>query len=112
MSTTPHDLISALSGADMLEIDDLHAWQFRLNAEQLAQHQAGNPPASDTPLLSIECMDGRALRKWHFSLTQVIAARFDGEADAWRISGTTDTHLIKCFAAISGDNSDLSDDAE
>ena len=37
MSTTPHDLISALSNADMLEIDDLHAWQFSLDAEQLAQ---------------------------------------------------------------------------
>ena len=111
MSTTPHDLISALSNADMLEIDDLHAWQFSLNAEQLAQHQAGNPPANDAPLLSIECMDGRALRKWHFSLAQVIAARFDGEADAWSISGAADTHLIKCFAAVSGDNSDLPDDA-
>jgi hypothetical protein len=111
MSSTPHDLISALSGADMLEIDELHAWQFSLNAEQLAQHQAGSPPTGDAPLLSIECMDGRALRKWHFSLAQVIAARFDGEADAWSISGTAGTHLIKCFAAVSGDNSDLPDDA-
>ena len=32
MNSTPHDLISALSNADMLEIDDLHAWQFSLNA--------------------------------------------------------------------------------
>lgn len=111
MSNTPHDLISALSHADMLEIDDLHAWQFSLNAEQLAQHQAGNPPSDDAALLSIECMDGRALRKWHFSLAQVIAARFDGEADAWSISGTAGPHLIKCFAAVSGDNSDQPDDA-
>lgn len=111
MNSTPHDLISALSGADMLEIDELHAWQFSLNAEQLAQHQAGNPPAGDAPLLSIECMDGRALRKWHFSLAQVVAARFDGEADAWNINGTAGPHLIKCFAAVSGDNSDLPDDA-
>ncbi|MCZ4322062.1 DUF5629 family protein [Pseudomonas anguilliseptica] len=111
MSTTPHDLISALSHADMLEIDDLHAWQFNLNTEQLAQHQTGTPPADDAPLLSIECMDGRALRKWHFSLAQVMAARFDGEADAWNISGTAGNHLIKCFAAVSGDNSDLPDDA-
>jgi len=111
MSTTPHDLISALSGADMLEIDDLHAWQFHLDADQLARHQAGNPPTSDAALLSIECMDGRALRKWHFSLGQVIAARFDGEADAWRISDVAGPHLIKCFAAVSGDNSDLPDSA-
>jgi hypothetical protein len=111
MNTTPHDLISALSHADMLEIDNLHAWQFHLDAEQLAQHQAGNPPTSDAPLLSIECMDGRALRKWHFSLAQIVAARFDGEADAWKISGAASTHLIKCFAAVSGDNSDLPDDA-
>lgn len=112
MSTTPHDLISALSNADMLEIDGLHAWQFQLNAEQLAQHQAGNQPTdTDTALLSIECMDGRALRKWHFSLAQVIAARFDGEADAWSINGNTGPHLIKCFAATSGDNQDQPDDA-
>ena len=112
MSTTPHDLISALSGADMLEIDELHAWQFSLNDDQVAQHHAGTTPTDDAPLLSIECMDGRALRKWHFNLAQVIAARFDGEADAWRISGTAGVHLIKCFAAVSGDNSDLPDDAE
>lgn len=111
MSTTAHDLITALSQADMLEIDDLHAWQFSLNAEQLAQHQAGSPPAGDAPLLSIECMDGRALRKWHFSLSQVMAARFDGEADAWVIDGTSSPHRIKCFAATSGDNNDQSDDA-
>lgn len=112
MSTAPHDLISALSHADMLEIDDLHAWQFQLKPEQLAQHHAGNGvSATDQPLLSIECMDGRALRTWHFSLAQVIAARFDGEADAWRISTEAGTHVIKCFAAISGDNSDLADDA-
>jgi hypothetical protein len=111
MSSTPHDLISALSHADMLEIDNLHAWQFHLDAAQLARHQAGNPPTDDAPLLSIECMDGRALRKWHFSLAQVIAARFDGEADAWAISGTAGPHLIKCFAAVSGDNHDLPDDA-
>jgi hypothetical protein len=111
MSTTAHDLISALSHADMLEIDELHAWQFSLDAEQLAHHQAGSQPAADAPLLSIECMDGRALRKWHFSLAQVVAAHFDGEADAWTISGTAGPHLIKCFAAVSGDNSDLPDDA-
>jgi hypothetical protein len=112
MSTTPHDLISALHGADMLEIDDLHAWQFSLDTDQLAHHAAGSQPASDTPRLSIECMDGRALRKWHFSLAQVIAACFDGEADAWSINGTAGTHLIKCFAAVSSDNSDLPDDTE
>ncbi|MGB4072314.1 DUF5629 family protein [Pseudomonas sp.] len=112
MSTTPHDLISALSHADMLEIDGLHAWQFSLDAEQLARHQAdSNPGTTDTPLLSIECMDGRALRKWQFSLAQVVAARFDGEADAWSISGAATPHLIKCFAAVSGDNADQPDDA-
>jgi hypothetical protein len=111
MSTPAHDLISALSDADMLEIDALYAWQFSLDAEQLAHHRAGSQPAADVPLLSIECMDGRALRKWHFNLAQVVAARFDGEADAWAISGATGPHLIKCFAAVSGDNNDLPDDA-
>lgn len=111
MSTTAHDLISALSAADMLEIDDLHAWQFQLDDNLLAQHRAGTLPHSDAPLLSIDCMDGRALRKWQFSLSQVIAARFDGEADAWAINGATDSHLIKCFAAVSADNNDPDDGA-
>lgn len=111
MSTTPHDLISALSHADMLEIDDLHAWQFHLDTEQLAHHHAGTHADNNVPLLSVECMDGRALRKWHFNLSQVVAARFDGEADAWIVSGTNEPHRIKCFAAVTGDNSDLADDA-
>jgi hypothetical protein len=107
MSTTPDTLIAALQSADMLEIDDLHAWQFQLDSQQLAAPGASS--AADQPLLSIECMDGRALRKWHFSLAQVKAARFDEATDSWSITGVDNSHRIRCFAAISGDNNEPAD---
>lgn len=107
MSTTPDTLIAALQTADMLEIDDLHAWQFHLDSQQLAAPDASD--AADQPLLSIECMDGRALRKWHFSLAQVEAARFDPASASWSIAGTGSSHQIRCFAAISGDNNEPAD---
>lgn len=105
MNTHPDNLIDALAAADMLEIDDLHAWQFRLDETQLQG-------SSDAPLLSIECMDGRALRKWHFSLAQVQAARYDATADCWTLDSSAGAHRLKCFAAISGDNDDAPDDGE
>ena len=113
MSTTPDTLIAALSSADMLEIDELHAWQFSLDHELLARHHAGSASAEDAdkPLLRIECMDGRALRQWHFSLAEVLAAHFVAADDSWSIARADSRHSIKCFAAISGDNAELPDDA-
>lgn len=113
MSTTPDNLIAALSSADMLEIDALHAWQFSLDQDLLTRHHAGASSAEDAdkPLLSIECMDGRALRKWHFSLGEVLAARFVAADDSWSIARADSNHSIKCFAAISGDNAEQADDA-
>jgi hypothetical protein len=104
MSPHPDNLIDALAAADMLEIDDLHAWQFRLDEAQLQG-------SDDAPLLSIECMDGRALRKWHFSLAQVQAARYEAADDCWMLDSAAGPHRLKCFAAISGDNDDAPDDA-
>lgn len=113
MSTTPDNLIAALSGADMLEIDELHAWQFSLDHDLLARHQAGSASAEDAgkALLSIQCMDGRALRQWHFSLTEVLAAHFVAADDSWSIARADSRHSIRCFAAISGDNAEQPDDA-
>lgn len=114
MSTTHNSLIEALEAADMLEIDDLYAWQFNLDKELLAQVSAGSASADskDQPLLSIDCVDGSARRHWQFSLAVVRAARFDDETDSWLLSDDSTEHRIKCFAAISGDNLDSDDDSE
>lgn len=114
MSTTHSSLIEALEAADMLEIDDLYAWQFNLDKELLAQVSAGSASADskDQPLLSIDCADGSARRRWQFSLAAVSAARFDAETDSWLLSDGDAEHRIKCYAAISGDNLDSDDEAE
>ncbi|MDX1367860.1 DUF5629 family protein [Pseudomonas sp.] len=113
MSTTHSSLIEALEAADMLEIDDLYAWQFNLDKELLAQVSAGSASADskDQPLLSIDCADGSARRHWQFSLATVRAARFDAETDSWLLTDGSTEHRIKCFAAISGDNLDSDDEA-
>ena len=114
MSTTHSSLIDDLEAADMLEIDDLYAWQFNLDKELLAQVSAGSASADsqDQPLLSIDCVDGSARRHWQFSLAAVSAARFDAETDSWLLSDGGTEHRIKCSAAISGDNLDSDDDSE
>lgn len=103
MSTTPNSLIEALEAADMLEIDDLYAWQFSLDDDLLARPSADS---QEQALLSIECIDGRSHRRWQFSLAAVLAARFDTASDSWSLSGADGAHRIKCFAAFCGDNAD------
>lgn len=99
-------LLQALAAADMLEVDGLHAWQFSLDNDLLAQIGNGSagPDAQARPVLSIECMDGRAPRRWQFSLAAVMAARFDASSDSWQLSGVETEHRITCLSAISGDN--------
>lgn len=111
MSTPPSSLIEALEAADMLEIDDLHAWQFDLDTELLARVSAGSASADSQqqPLLTIDCIDGRTPRHWRFSLAAVSAARYDAASDSWSLDDAEGPHRIKCFAAFRGDNSD--DDA-
>ncbi len=100
-----HDsLLSALQQADMLEIDDLHAWHFDLDQEQLSA-------VAERPFLRIECMDGRALRTWQFSLAEVQAAQYQADDDSWALHGAGQLHRLKCFAAISGDNQGDADDS-
>ena len=113
MSTSHNDLIEALEGADMLEIDSLHAWQFSLDNELLAQVSAGSAGAdsNDQTVLTIECIDGREQRKWQFSLATVMAARFDSQSDSWHLADGEQQHRIRCFDAISGSNDEAEADA-
>jgi hypothetical protein len=108
MSTAHSNLIEALEAADMLEIDELHAWQFSLDKELLAQVSAGSADAASQTqtLLRVECMDGRDRRHWQFSLASVMAATFDSAGDTWQLNDQDGPHRLKCFDAISADNSD------
>lgn len=105
-------LLQALQSTDMLEIDELYAWQFSLEPDLLAQltDASVGPDNHDQVLLSIECIDGRAQRRWQFSLAEVLAASFDAASDSWGLSTDGTAHRIKCFAAISGDNADADED--
>lgn len=95
-------LIEALQSADMLEIDGLHAWQFELDEDLLAQAAADE----QQPLLWIECIDGRQQRQWQFTLGAVQAARHIEAEDTWELTAGEATHRLKCFAAFTGDNLD------
>ncbi|EJO95521.1 hypothetical protein A471_01287 [Ectopseudomonas mendocina DLHK] len=107
----PTSLIEALQDADMLEIDGLHAWQFDLDTELLAQVSAGTDSADSAakPLLQVHCIDGRERRLWKFSLAAVKSARHLEEDDSWLIEGNEVSHSLKCFAAYRGDNDDDDD---
>lgn len=102
----PTSLIEALQDADMLEIDGLHAWQFDLDTELLAQVSAGTggTDIAAKPLLQVHCIDGRDRRLWQFSLAAVQGARHVEEDDSWHIEGSDASHSLKCFAAFRGDN--------
>ena len=51
MTAATDTLLCALEACDMLEIDGLHAFDFTLDEQRLL----------------IECMDGRAAKRWSFT---------------------------------------------
>jgi len=78
MTTLSH----VLESCDMLLVDGLHAFDFTY----------------DDTGLRIECMDGRALKKWSFSPEQIAAARADG--GDWLIAADTAEHRLVCMSAF------------
>lgn len=91
-------LIEQLRGADMLVIDELHAWQFELNEQA----------ADDELQLKVECMDGRTRRVWQFTAGAVAAAT-QGDDSGWRINDGEGAHVLVCLGAIRADNDDDND---
>lgn len=83
-------LTTVLTTSDMLEIDGLHAFDFTLD---------------DTQLL-ITAMDGRAEKRWCFSLAQVQAATFDDTLQSWTLTGDSGEHRLMCLSAFTGNNND------
>lgn len=78
MTTLAHALITT----DMLLIDGLHAFEF----------------THDDNGLRVECMDGRVLKRWIFSVAQVNAARADGQD--WLIDSEQGEHRLVCMSAF------------
>lgn len=87
MTTT---LTAVLATSDMLEIDGLHAFEFTLEDEQLL----------------IIAMDGRAQKRWSFSLEQLQAAAFDETSNSWTLTGDVGEHRLSCVNAFTGNNHD------
>jgi hypothetical protein len=103
-------LLDQLELAEMLEIDDLYAWEFVLNEDLLDQSdaaaQAGQSFASEDNLLSIEIMDGRTKRHWGFSYNQVMEAVYLPAEDCWEIEDGQQTHRLKCQFGVSVGSAD------
>lgn len=87
-------LATALAACDMLLIDGLHAFDFTY----------------DDSGLSIECMDGRQLRRWRFTPEQVAAAIAEG--DQWRLADAEDEHRLVCMDALRASEDDDDEDLE
>ncbi|KTC43341.1 hypothetical protein AO262_23765 [Pseudomonas fluorescens ABAC62] len=87
---TADTLTTVLEHADMLEIDGLHAFEFELS----------------TDTLLITAMDGRAEKRWNFTLAQVQAATFDDTLQSWTLTGESGEHRLVCLSAFSGNNND------
>lgn len=87
MTAVTDTLPNALENCDMLEIDGLHAFDFSLDEDDN---------------LHIECMDGRAAKRWAFSMAQIQAATFDPTLQSWLITGDSGEHRLVCMAAIGG----------
>ncbi|WP_311970998.1 DUF5629 family protein [Pseudomonas baltica] len=79
-------LITALQSTDMLLIDNLHAFDFTLDASGLR----------------VECMDGRDLKRWTFTPAQIAAAAMNIDLQAWCISDDTGAHQLVCVQAFGG----------
>ncbi|AWM91995.1 hypothetical protein DJ564_14785 [Pseudomonas sp. 31-12] len=87
MTAVADTLINALEHCDMLEIDGLHAFDFSLDEDDN---------------LHIECMDGRALKRWEFSIAQITAATFDTALKSWIITGDSGEHRLVPMEAFGG----------
>ena len=58
--------------------------------------------------LRLECMDGRALKRWAFTPVQIEAARAEG--GDWLITGDSGEHRLVCMSALRASEEDEDDD--
>ncbi|SPO54179.1 conserved protein of unknown function [Pseudomonas sp. JV551A1] len=88
IGTPMSPLATALQSCDMLLIDGLHAFDF----------------TSDESGLTIECMDGRQLRRWSFTPEQITAAIASG--DEWQLDDANGAHRLVCMSAFRAPDDD------
>ncbi|ANF27093.1 DUF5629 family protein [Stutzerimonas stutzeri] len=109
MSTEPRYLLDELETADMLEVDDQHAWQFTLNDALLdradAAAVASEPFASDEIVVQIESVDGRERRQWSFSYNSVMEAVYCEDEQYWTV-GSAPQSRLRCLGAVSASADD------
>ncbi|KMT54381.1 DUF5629 family protein [Pseudomonas fildesensis] len=84
------NLLTVLEASDMLEINGLHTFDFVLNEEKLL----------------IIALDGRAEKRWTFTLEQVGAAAFDETLQSWTLTGDSGEHRLVCMSGVTGNNND------
>lgn len=84
-------LPTALETCDMLLIDTLHAFDFSFDEEQT---------------LHIECMDGRELKRWAFTLAEQQTAQPGAEPDSFVITRDGTSHTLTCLSAFSARDED------
>lgn len=80
-----------LQTCDMLLIDTLHAFDFSFDEEQT---------------LHIQCMDGRELKRWQFTLQEQQAAQPGAEPHSYVISQAGIPHQLTCLSAFSAREED------
>ena len=84
--TLPTALPVVLQTCDMLLIDTLHAFDFSFDEQQT---------------LHIQCMDGRELKRWQFTLEEQNAAQPGEQPHTFRISQVGTEHRLVCLSAFS-----------
>ena len=92
---TADTLTCVLATSDMLIINGLHAFDFKLDQQ-----------------LQIQSMDGRELKRWTFSPEQLEAATFDESLQSWLLINDDGEHRLVCLSAIQGDNNNDEDEAD
>ncbi|WP_089041827.1 DUF5629 family protein [Pseudomonas fluorescens] len=92
---TADTLTCVLATSDMLIINGLHAFDFKLDQQ-----------------LQIQSMDGRELKRWTFSPEQLEAAIFDESLQSWLLINDDGEHRLVCLSAIQGDNNNDEDEAD
>lgn len=90
---TAVNLPTALETCNMLEIDGLYTFDFKLEG-----------------CLHIECIDGRDKKHWRFTQEQVLAAVFDETLQSWTLTSDSGQHRLVCMSGISGSNHDEDED--
>jgi hypothetical protein len=93
--TAPHaTLIEALELADMLEVNGLHAFDFDLFEVE----------EDDDIEVEITCLEGSQRHVWEFSHEELLAARFDAEADLWVLHSQGEEIRLRCLEAFVGED--------